>query len=136
MKNSYKFVSIFNYEKDGISIEFPDLPGCISCGDTTDEAIKNAEEVLGLWLYNMEQDNETIPDPTPIEKINHQEKQLLFLIETWMPIVRNEIENYAVKKTLTIPQWLNKIAEDKKVNFSQVLQAALKEYLGIHNYKS
>jgi hypothetical protein len=53
-----------------------------------------------------------------------------------MPLVRNEIESYAVKKTLTIPQWLNKIAEDRKVNFSQVLQAALKEYLGIQNHKA
>jgi predicted RNase H-like HicB family nuclease len=136
MKNSYKFVAIFDYADDGISIEFPDLPGCLSCGDNTDEALKNAEEVLGLWLYSMEEDNEPIPEPTPIEKVKHEPNQILFLIEVWMPLVRNEIESYAVKKTLTIPQWLNKIAEDKKVNFSQVLQAALKEYLGIQNHKA
>ena len=48
MKDKYEFMAIFEYEKDGINISFPDLPGCLSCADTTNEAIKNAEEVLGL----------------------------------------------------------------------------------------
>ena len=49
MKESYEFVAIFNYEKDGISISFPDLPGVFSSAETTEEAIKNANEVLGLF---------------------------------------------------------------------------------------
>ena len=60
MKDSYEFVAIFDYAKDGISISFPDLPGCLSCADTTEEAIKNAEEVLGLVLYDMEQEKENV----------------------------------------------------------------------------
>jgi hypothetical protein len=50
-----------------------------------------------------------------------------------MPLYREAIENQSVKKTLTIPQWLNKLAEEKNVNFSQLLQSALKEHLGIHD---
>ena len=51
--------------------------------------------------------------------------------KVWMPIVRNEMETASVKKTLTIPAWLNKLAEEKQVNYSQILQAALKDYLGV-----
>ena len=53
-------------------------------------------------------------------------------IDVWMPFVRDKIENKSVKKTLTIPKWLNDIAVERKVNFSQVLQNGLKDYLGIN----
>lgn len=131
MKDSYEFVAIFDYAEDGISISFPDLPGCLSCADTTEEAIKNAEEVLGLVLYDMEQEKEKIPDPTPIENIKCRNNQKPILVNVWMPLVRNELDEQAVKKTLTIPQWLNKLAERENVNFSKILQSALKDYLKV-----
>ncbi len=133
MKNSYVFPAIFNYAEDGISINFPDLPGCLSCADTTEEALFNAEEVLGLFLYGLEKDGELIPESTPLESIRCSQDEKAVLIKVWMPLARHDIENTSVKKTLTIPQWLNEIAEASKVNFSQVLQAALKDYLGIQN---
>lgn len=131
MKDSYEFVAIFDYAKDGISISFPDLPGCLSCADTTEEAIKNAEEVLGLVLYDMEQEKEEIPNPTALENIKCKSNQKPMLINVWMPLVRNELDEQSVKKTLTIPQWLNKLAERENVNFSKVLQSALKDYLKV-----
>lgn len=131
MKDSYEFVGIFDYAKDGISISFPDLPGCLSCADTTEEAIKNAEEVLGLVLYDMEQEKEEIPNPTSLEDIKCKSNQKPILINVWMPLVRNELDEQSVKKTLTIPQWLNKLAEKENVNFSKVLQSALKDYLKV-----
>lgn len=131
MKDSYEFVAIFNYAKDGISINFPDLPGCLSCAETTDEAIKNAEEALGLVLYDMEQEKEEIPKPTPFEKVRCRSNEKAVIIRVWMPLVRNELDEQSVKKTLTIPQWLNQLAEKENVNFSKILQAALKEYLSV-----
>ena len=131
MKDSYEFVAIFDYAEDGISISFPDLPGCLSCADTTKEAIKNAEEVLGLVLYDMEQEKEEIPNPTLLENIKCKNNQKPILVNIWMPLVRNELDEQAVKKTLTIPQWLNKLAERENVNFSKILQAALKDYLKV-----
>lgn len=131
MKESYEFVAIFNYAEDGINISFPDLPGCLSCADTTEEAIKNAEEVLGLVLYDMEQENEKIPEPTPLEKIKCKKDDRAVLINVWMPLVRNELDEQAVKKTLTIPKWLNTLAEKENINFSKILQSSLKEYLKI-----
>ncbi|GAV24223.1 HicB family protein [Carboxydothermus islandicus] len=130
-KDLYVFPAIFDYAEDGISVEFPDLPGCLTCGDNTEEALKNAKEALELHLYGMEKDNEPIPEPTPIDKIKIEPNQVLVLVEAWMPLVRSEMDNKAVKKTLTIPKWLNDLAEKKKINFSRVLQQALKEQLGI-----
>lgn len=131
-KDTYIYPAIFSYDSDGISVEFPDLQGCFSCGDSTEEAINMAKEALALHLYGVEEDNEIIPTPSPIEKINIDKKQVLILIEVYMPLYRTAIENQSVKKTLTIPQWLNKIAEKNKINFSQVLQTALKEQLGLN----
>ena len=131
MKESYEFVAIFNYAKDGISISFPDLPGVFSSATTTQEAIANANEVLGLVLYDMEIDKKKIPEATPLEKIECAENEKTMLVNVWIPLVRNELDEQAVKKTLTIPQWLNKLAEAQNVNFSKVLQTALKEYLKI-----
>ncbi|KIL06886.1 pilus assembly protein HicB [Clostridium botulinum] len=132
-KDMYVFPAIFTYDNDGISIEFPDLPGCLSCADTTDEAIKMAKEALALHLYGMEEDNESIPKDTPINNLTLLENQIPMLIEVYMPLYRTAIENQSIKKTLTIPQWLNKLAEKNEINFSQILQAALKEKLGIHS---
>ncbi|ACD23149.1 HicB family protein [Clostridium botulinum] len=132
-KDMYVFPAIFTYDNDGISIEFPDLPGCLSCADTTDEAIKMAKEALALHLYGMEEDNESIPKDTPINNLTLLENQIPMLIEVYMPLYRTAIENQSIKKTLTIPQWLNKLAEKNEINFSQILQAALKEQLGIHS---
>ena len=131
MADSYEFVAVFNYAQDGISISFPDLPGCLSCADTTNEAIKNAEEVLGLVLYDMEEENKKIPKPTLLENVKCNKNERAVLIKVWMPLVRNEIEEQSIKKTLTIPQWLNKLAEEENVNFSKILQAALKDYLKV-----
>ena len=132
MKNdSYEFVAVLDYAEDGINITLPHIPESIYFEDTTKEAMKYAEEVLGLVLYDMEYDNKKIPEATPLEKIKIQENQKTIPISVWMPLVRNELDEQAVKKTLTIPQWLNKMAEAKNVNISRLLQTALKEYLGV-----
>lgn len=130
MKNTYEYVAIFDYEEDGgVNIYFPDLPGCLSCADNTKEALKNAEEVLGLYMSCCEDDGLEIPEPTPLEKIKCKENEKPILVSVWMPLARSKIEEVSVKKTLTLPSWLNKLAEEQKINFSQVLQAALKDIL-------
>lgn len=129
MKDRYVFPAVFYYAEDGISIEFPDLPGCLPCADTTDEAVKNAKEALGVHLYGMEKDGEEIPEASDVKDIKVEDGGILMLIEVFMPLVRDRINNKYVKKTLTIPYWLNAEAENQGVNFSGVLQDALKEYL-------
>lgn len=105
------------------------------CAVTTEEAFKNSREALGLHLWGMEQDNDLIPDPTPVEKLHSEPNQVIVLIEVWMPPYRESLENRAVKKTLTIPKWLNDLAEKENINFSHLLQSAIKNHLGIEDYK-
>ena len=131
-KDRYIFPAIFDYAEDGISIEFPDLPGCLPSAHDTEEALKNAREAMGLHLWGMEVDSEDIPEPTPVINLHAQPNQVVVLVDVWMPAVREHVDRRAVKKTLSIPKWLNDMAEREKVNFSQVLQSALKSYLGVN----
>ena len=130
-KDRYIYPAVFHYADDGISVEFPDLPGCLTCGDNTEEALSMAKEALELHLYGMERDNDEIPAPSDLTAIKLGSNEQIVLIDVFMPPVRDGQENKAVKKTLTIPKWLNDIAEKENVNFSQVLQVGLKQYLGI-----
>ena len=128
--NNYAYPAILYSDPDGISIEFPDLPGCLPCAQTMEDAFRNAKEALGLHLYGMEQDGDPIPAPTPIQDIHPDDGGVIIMVDVYMPPVRDRINNRAVKKTLTIPAWLNREAENAHVNFSQVLQDALCSYLG------
>lgn len=70
----YKYKAIFNYDNDGITVIFPDLSGCITCGDNYKEALKNAKECMALHLFGMEKDNDLIPEPTRVETLCKNEK--------------------------------------------------------------
>ena len=84
-RESYEFVAIFDYEKDGINIRFPDLEEAISCASNTKEALKNAKEVLELVLYNREQENIEIPKSTSLENIKCNENEKTVNVSVWMP---------------------------------------------------
>jgi predicted RNase H-like HicB family nuclease len=129
-KDRYIYPAIFSYADDGISVEFPDLPGCFTCGDTEEEAYKMAKEAMALHLYGLEQENENIPLPSKITDIQTKNNEVVAFVEVWMPPFRHEMENKAVKKTLTIPKWLDDLAKEHNVNYSQILQEALKKHLG------
>ncbi|KJE29207.1 hypothetical protein LG52_2269 [Geobacillus kaustophilus] len=129
-KDRYIYPAIFDYGSDGISVEFPDLLGCFTCGDTEEEAFKMAKEAMALHLYGLEQENEEIPQPSKVSEIQTENNQVIVFIEVWMPPFRHEMENKAVKKTLTIPKWLDDLAREHNVNYSQILQEALKKHLG------
>ena len=129
MNDNYIFPAVFDYADDGISITFPDLPGCLPCAHSTEEAIKNARSAMGLHLWGMEQDGEEIPGPTDVKNMKHEENQAILLVNVFMPPIRYKLNNKFVKKTLSIPQWLNAEAEHAGVNFSQILQNGLKDYL-------
>lgn len=129
----YHYIAIMDYEDDGVHITFPDLPGCVSFGEDEADAVKQAREVLALHLWGMEDDGEVPPAPSTIKGLSHANKlpenQTYFLVETFMPSIREKMANRVVKKTLTIPAWLNARAESYGINFSQTLQRALKQEL-------
>ena len=138
MKNDYAFIALFEYAEDGINISFPDLPGCISCAEvnSTNEALINAKEALGLHLFGMEQDGEEIPEPTSLNKIKIKKNCVPVLIDVFMPSVRMSVKTSFVKKTLSLPAWLAALADEKKVNCSKIFQDALKAFLGIEDTKT
>jgi predicted RNase H-like HicB family nuclease len=131
-KNKKTYPAIFKYspeEKYHYSVTFPDLPGCITEGRTIDEATEMAREALALHLFGMEEDEEEIPSPSGF--VHTKENEALVLITVNMIAFRTAMNSKSVKKTLTIPASLNYAAEKEGVNFSQVLQTALKQYLNI-----
>ena len=128
----YIFPALFEpSEVGGYCITFPDLSGCITEGDTLDEAMYMAKDALELYLFNLEDDGEEIPVPSAPERIETENHAFVVPAKAYMPLISDEMANKSVKKTLTIPYWLNKVAESSHINFSQVLQFALKERLGI-----
>ena len=132
MKSYYSYPAFFYYDDDGISIEFPDLPGCLSCAHSSEEAFRNAREALGLHLYGMETDNDAIPAPSPVNSLHPDEGGVVAMVEVFMPAVRERINNRSVNRTVTLPAWLNAAAQERNVNFSQVLQDALKAQIGLN----
>lgn len=85
-KDFYTFPAILSFDEDGITVEFPDLPGCLTCADNTEEAISRAKEALGLHIYGMEKDNELIPEPTHIKNLHLEAGQIPTLIHVVMPV--------------------------------------------------
>jgi predicted RNase H-like HicB family nuclease len=120
---------VVSFDNDGISIHFPDLQGCFTCAENEREIFKMSKEVLGLHLWSMETDNEPMPEPSQLKDICLEPNETSILVEVFMPPVRDRINGRVVKKTLTLPHWLNAEAENAGVNFSQMLQSTLKEYL-------
>lgn len=125
----YFYPAIFTYE-DGqeIAVEFPDL-NCATSGINDDDALLSARELLGCVLFGMEEDNEIIPEPTSLANINTEPNERAVLIDVYMPSIRQANINRSVNRTVTLPAWLNSAALEHNINFSQVLQEALKSQL-------
>lgn len=125
----YVYPAVFTEEDLGYSVNFPDLPNCFTSGQTLGEAIEMANDVLCLTLYEMEQAGESIPEPSGIRDIPVKEKEFANFIPCDTLEYRKFFDSKAVKKTLTVPSWLNDMAERAGINFSATLQAALKQQL-------
>lgn len=132
-KDNYIFPAVFDYDDDGISISFPDLNGCNSCAGTDEEALYMAKDALRGWLLVAEEYGDDIPEPSQLKNIKLEDNQKAILIDVHLALYREAYKNRAVKKTLTIPAWLNEIAEKENVNFSATLQEAIKKQLHLNN---
>ena len=122
----YAYPAVFTPEEDGsFSIRFPDLEGCYTCGDNMIDGLTMAEDVLALILYGYEKDGRKIPAPSKQADILLSENEFVNFIGCDTLEYRKMYNNKAVKKTLTIPEWLNEAAIAMNLNFSQILQEAL-----------
>jgi len=125
----YVYTAIFNPEDGGYNVHFPDLPNCYTCGDSLEDAIDMAKDVLCLTLYHHEQEDRAIPAATYPGKFQTDGEDFATAISVDTDDYRRFYETKLVKKNLNIPSWLNAKAEAANVNFSQVLQRALKAEL-------
>ena len=114
-------------EDDYFGVRFPALDGCFSGGDSFIEAYENAQEALGLYISTLEERGKKVP-PDDEEIYTLKDTEQLAVVITDMKKYRPK---KAVKKTLSIPYWLNELAEKEHINFSSVLQEALKKRLGV-----
>lgn len=127
----YFYPAVFTYESgQEIAVVFPDLNVATS-GVNDDDALMSARELLGCVIYGLEEDGEEIPPPTLLTQVKVEENERTALIDVYMPSIRQAQVNRSVNRTVTLPAWLNAAALEKGVNFSQVLQDALKEQLHV-----
>lgn len=127
----YVYPAIFTPEKTGFSISFPDLSNCFTQGEDEADGLDAAADALCLTLYDMEETGKNIPKASDIKSVKTEGSAFVTLISCDTLEYRRYYDNKAIKKTLTIPAWLNTMAEKSGLNFSQVLQNALKSELHV-----
>jgi len=133
------YPACFLKEDAGYSVVFPDLNYLSTCGETLDEALRAAVDCLAGYLYWLDKDGERAPNATPLPEL--QVDAIAAELEVspaggFINLITVDVAEYAkihfersVKKTLTIPAWLNTAALEQGLNFSQILQEALKAQL-------
>ncbi len=141
----FAYPACFFKEENGYSVIFPDLNYLGTSGSSVEEAFEMAVDCLAGYLYWLQQDDEDIPEPSKMSDVKIEDLMRELEIDSeefFVNMVTVDVKEYAkahfekaVKKTLTIPAWLNKMASEQGVNFSQVLQEALKERLKCNKAK-
>lgn len=127
----YIYPAIFAKDGDFYSVRFPDLESCYTQGDDLQDAYEMAADVLCLTLYNLEEEKASIPPASELSAVKTEQGEFVSLVTCDTLEYRKFYDNKAVKKTLTIPAWLNTMSEREGINFSAVLQAALKQELNL-----
>lgn len=116
------------HEEEGYWIEFPDLEGCQTVGDTLEDLMSNAQEALGLYLVSLIESDQPVPAASDLAVLDADGN-----ITTYITVDADKYrrDTRAVKKMLSIPAWLAKEADDQNLSLSKILQDALRERLNM-----
>lgn len=118
MSTKYAYPAIFTPEEDGgYSVRFPDLEGCFTCGDDMADAMFMAEDALALVLYGYERDGRMIPVPSQAESLKLDSGEFVNIVACDTLEYRKRFNNKSVRKAITIPEWLNEIANTMDYQF-------------------
>lgn len=124
------YPAIIHVDDDGLWAEFPDLPGCFTQGDNQQELLANAAEAMECYVLGLLEDGQKLPVPSLPQSLHLPDTNTYTtLIQSDVDLAKN---TKSVKKTLTLPAWLNQRALEAKINFSNVLQSALMKELKIN----
>ena len=129
MKKIYFYPAIFQVEEDGYSVFVPDIPGCMTQGDTMEEALAMVQEAIGLMLEDVapaDYPAASLPQDLVLKK-----DQFALMVPFDKLAYDKKYNAKAVKKTLSVPKWLDTLATEHNVNFSNILQNALMHELGV-----
>jgi predicted RNase H-like HicB family nuclease len=129
----YSYPAIFSSDGDGWEVRFPDIDNAFTAADTLEQAILEARYVLEDIMFLREKGKDSIPASTPLEQVKFDTGEIVQLVVAVMPAVRREFKQKSVKKTLTIPAWMEEELKNRNdINVSQLLQNAIKQELQIH----
>jgi predicted RNase H-like HicB family nuclease len=122
---------VLTAEKEGVySVHVPDF-NCDTQGNDLADAIYMAEDAISLMGVVMQDERKVVPEPSNINFVKAKKDDIKTLVTVDFDKYRKKTEKKVIKKTLTIPSWLNVKAEKAGINFSATLQEALKEKLGM-----
>lgn len=128
------YPAVFEESKPyGYSVIFPDLNNLATEGKTYDEALKLAIECLAGYIWDLEKLGESLPQSSQVDNLTLENNEFPVVISVDVEAYAKEHFEKAVKKTLTLPKWLNDAAQARGIKFSKVLQKALKAELGIED---
>ena len=125
MNSIFYYPAVFQKEEVGYSVWVPDIQGCVSQGDTFDEAMEYIKDAIGICLDLIVQNGNVPPKATEPNGIELEPDQFVAVVSFDFDEYQKKHGEKSVKKTLTVPAWLNTLSERKNINFSQVLQNAL-----------
>lgn len=112
-------------KKGAYTVEVPDLPGCVSEGDSLADAILMATDAASGWILDELEDGKAAPEASLLENIIPDPGGFVSMLVLDMDTYAEKYGDKAIRKNLTIPAWLNTFAEKNHINFSQVLQDSL-----------
>lgn len=127
----YLYPAIFEKDENSYTVSFPDLPGCLTFGNSMAEALHMAQDALEGYLIVMEDDQDAIPSPSNPFTLLPGNNQIVVPVQANTDLAREKEEAKLIKKTLTIPSYLNKLANASGINFSATLTEALKGKLNL-----
>ena len=127
----YVYPALFVKEDESIIVTFPDLEDTFTDGATMQEAFENAEDVLNLMLWNREEEKDDIPMPSSPEQITVPQEATLAMIKADTLAYRKLHDQKTIRRSITLPSRLDTIAREHNINFSQLMQNAIRRECGI-----
>lgn len=127
----YTYVAKIHLEDGVYMVDFPDLPNCFTSGETVEEAMEMAEDVLPLMLCGAEDAGKDIPAPTPADKIERGEGDILAAVRADTVAYRRRYKGKAKQKMISIPEWMDDMIKERNISLSNFVQNALARELGV-----